>query len=171
MELANKYISRNFEVRKSYEAGIVLTGPEVKACKMGQVNFKGAYCAFGDKIASDIVARDNKSIRYKNHPLAVTSSSLFLKKCYIAPYVPAKREQKGYDPYFPRLLLLNHKELFFLRSKINEKGMSIMPIKFYTKNRLIKLEIALVQGLKKYDKREKIKQKEFKKRRQQMTYK
>ena len=151
MELRNKYISRNFTVKKSYEAGIVLTGPEVKACKMGQVNFKGAYCAFGDKILKE-------------------SSSLYLKKCYVSPYVPAKREQKDYAPYHPRLLLLNQKELIFLRSKINERGVSIMPIRMYTKKRMIKLEIAIVQGLKKYDKREKIKEKEFKKRKQKIIY-
>jgi len=139
MEIINKNITKNFDIKKTIQAGIVLSGPEVKSCKTGEVSFKGAYCGFID-------------------------NNLYLKNFYIAPYKPAKGAQLDYNPYQPRKLLLSRKELRFLQGKVGEKGITILPNRIYTKSRLVKIEVAVAQGLKKHDKREKIKKKEFARR-------
>jgi SsrA-binding protein len=147
MEVINKQISRNYEIIKKFEAGIILTGPEVKSAKLSNLNFKAAYCAIG----------------------GTQQEGLRLKNFYIAPYLPAKREQVSFDPYRPRQLLLHQKELDFLFGKLKEAGMTVIPLRIYTKHHLVKLEIGLARGLKKYDKREKIKEEEFKRRKQRLV--
>ncbi|MBI4359737.1 MAG: SsrA-binding protein SmpB [Candidatus Jacksonbacteria bacterium] len=146
MEIVNKHASRLYEVIKRIKVGIKLTGGEVKSCKAGRINFTGAYCAF-----SPITAR------------------LTLRNFYIAPYAPAKREQRGYDPYRERTLLLKKQELIFISGKAKEKGIAIVPLKIYTDRRLVKCEIGIARGLKKYDKREKLKKEEFARRKQRIV--
>lgn len=135
-ELINRYISTQYELKDRFEAGIILTGPEVKSCKLKAINFKGAYCGF-------------------------ENGELHLKNFYIAPYKPAKREQRSYDPYRPRKLLLHKKELLKIEMRVKTPGITAVPIRMYTKRGFVKLEISLAQGLKKYDKREKIKKREL----------
>ena len=154
MKIINKYISRNYEIKDKFEAGLVLFGPEVKSCKLGQVNFKGAYCGLGEG------AREGFG--------STGIQNLFLKNFYIAPYPPAKREQQNYNPNRPRKLLLKRKELDYLLGKSKEKRITIVPLRIYTKSGFVKVEIATAQGLKKYDKREKIKEKEFRRRKQRI---
>jgi len=86
MEVKNKYVFGSYDIKDQYDAGIVLTGPEVKSCKASNVQFKGAYCSFD-------------------------GPHLVLKDFFIAPYPPARREQESYDPKGIRRLLLNKKEL------------------------------------------------------------
>lgn len=146
MEVANKKSARLYEIIKRLKAGIVLTGAEVKSCKGLRVNFTGAYCGFSED-----------------------GARLVLKNFYIAPYAPAAREQRAYNPYQERVLLLSKSELVFLFGKLKEKGITITPLRLYTDRRLVKCEIGVCRGLKKYDKREKLKIEEFARRKQRMV--
>ena len=140
MEIVNKYFSREYDIIELFEAGIVLSGPEVKACKQGNVSFQGAYCSLGE------------------------DGILVLKNFYIAPYAPAAREQISYEPLHLRRLLLRKHELKKLHGRLSESGVTLVPKKLYTKNRIVKVQIALAKGLVKKDKREKLKKREFERR-------
>ena len=126
----------SYEILETYQAGLVLTGPEVKAAKLGQMSLKGSY-----------VTIDNKS-------------EVWLVKAHIIPYKPARNAQKKYDPDRPRKLLLHKKEISSLIGKSRQRGLTIIPINVYTKKGLIKTDIALARGKTKVDKRETIKKRE-----------
>ena len=126
----------NYEPLARFETGIVLTGAEVKAVKLGQISLKGAY-----------VTLDH-------------GSEAWLVNCHISPYLPARGQQAAYDPLRRRKLLLHKKEINTLIGSGKQKGLTIIPISVYTKSGLIKLEIALSRGKTKLDKREKIKERE-----------
>ena len=126
----------NFKILEKFEAGLVLTGPEVKSAKKGSVNLQGSY----------VMPRGRE---------------LWLTGCHIAPYGPAKGVQKSYDPKRDRKLLLTHKELSYLLGKFSAKGLTIVPISVYTTHRLVKVQIAVAQGKTKSDKRVSIKKKEL----------
>jgi len=132
----NKEISRNFEILDKYEAGVVLTGPEVKSIKQGKINLKGSYIRLG---------RDG---------------NLQLIGAHIAHYKPSGTG-RAYNPTRPRKLLLNKKEINNLSAKLRQKGLTIAPTRVYTKKGLVKFEIALLKGLKKHDKRAKIKKRDI----------
>ncbi len=133
--IQNKDIFRNYEILETFEAGIELYGFEVKSILTGKGSLKGSY------------------VTYKGR-------ELFLVNFYIPPY-QKKNVFKDYDPLRPKRLLLKKREIDYLISKIKTKGLTVLPLKIYNKNRLIKVEIAVVRGLKKYEKREKLKEKEF----------
>ena len=126
----------NYEIMEKFHAGIVLTGPEVKSVKGGRISLRGSYI----RIDHD--------------------SEAWLVNCHVAPYEPAKNVQIGYDPQKPRKLLLRKKEINSLIGKSKQKGLTIIPTSVYTNKRLIKVEIALVKGKTKLDKRETIKKRE-----------
>ena len=132
----NKKALFDYEILKKFEAGVSLRGFEVKSIKKGLMNLRGSY----------ISMRENE---------------LFLVNANIAPYQP-KNAPKDYDPERPVKLLLNKKEIEYLIGKTAEKGLTLVPVSVYTKGRLIKLEFALVRSQKKFEKREKIKEREFK---------
>jgi SsrA-binding protein len=132
----NKESLFNFEILDTWQAGLVLTGPEVKAVKAGQLSLKGSF------------------IQLDSH------NEAWLTNTYIAPYKPAKTHQTGYDPYQRRKLLLTKREIDSIIGKKAQKGLTIVPISVYTKRRLIKIEIGLARGKSKVDKRESIKKKE-----------
>ncbi|MDX9893443.1 MAG: SsrA-binding protein SmpB [Patescibacteria group bacterium] len=133
----NKQALHDYQVLDKAEAGIVLSGPEVKAVKNGQINLKGSHISIDPK------------------------SEVWLIGTHISPYKPASANQKDYRPTRDRKLLLNHKEIDQLRGKSKEKGLTILPISVYTRGSLIKVEIAVVRGKKHYDKRETIKRREI----------
>lgn len=133
--IQNKDVFRNYEILEKFNAGIELKGFEVQSLFSGKGSLKGSY------------------VSYKGN-------ELFLKNFYIPPY-QEKNTPPDYNPYRDRKLLLHRKEIDHLLSRIKQPGLTIVPLKIYNKNRLIKVEIALVKGLKKYEKREKIKKKEF----------
>ena len=133
---ANKAGLFNYEVIQTYQAGLVLSGPEVKAAKLGQMSLKGSYVTIDP------------------------SGEAWLLKSYIAPYKPASGVQAKYDPSDKRKLLLHKKEISSLIGKIKQKGLTIIPINVYTKKGLIKTDIALARGKTKIDKREAIKKRE-----------
>lgn len=130
----NKKALHNYHVQEKFEAGIVLTGAEVKSVKGGQINLMGSY----------ISARDNQ---------------LWLINCHISPYKMASTQQ-GYNPTHDRKLLLKRKEISSLVGTLTAKGLTVLPISVYTKGSLIKLEIGVCRGKKQYDKRETIKKRD-----------
>jgi SsrA-binding protein len=126
----------SYEVLETYQAGIVLSGPEVKAIKLGQVSLKGSYVTIDQ------------------------NGEAWLTKAHISSYKPARNVQEKYDPDQPRKLLLNKKEIDKLIGKSKQKGLTIIPINVYTKRGLIKVDIALARGKTRIDKREVIKNRE-----------
>jgi SsrA-binding protein len=147
----NKKIGFSYETIDKYEAGIKLTGPEVKAVKSGLINLNGSYVSI--------------EFSAKNKP------SLILKNCRISKYTKSGYAQTKYDPLRDRELLLNKKEIHTLIGKLNIKGLTLIPISVYNMRRLIKFELALVKGKSKLDKREHIKKRDVNRRIRQKVHK
>lgn len=135
--ITNKEGLFNNEVLEKWQTGIVLSGQETKATKLGQVSLKGSFIQIDSR------------------------GEVWLINSYIGHYKPAKNQQIGYNPSKKRKLLLNRKEIDALIGKKAQKGLTIIPISLYTNKRLIKVEIALVRGKTKLDKREIIKKREI----------
>jgi len=133
--IQNPGVHYHYQILESFEAGIELKGFEVKALREGKGSLKGSY----------VTIKDNEA---------------YLVNFNIPPYQP-KNTPKDYDENRPRKLLLKRKEIKYLIGKIKEKKLIIIPTKIYSKRNLIKVEIALAKALKKYEKREKIKEREF----------
>ncbi len=124
----------DYEILEKFEAGLVLSGAEVKSIKNGRMNLTGSYINFHN-------------------------SELYLIGAFIAPYQP-KNQPTDYDPSSSRKLLLRKKEIVSLTGKIKPKGLTLIPLKVYNKGRRIKLELAVARGKKQYDKREVIAKRE-----------
>lgn len=129
----NKKAFHDYHILEKYEAGFVLTGPEVKSTKKGQINLKGSY----------VMARGNE---------------IWLINCHISPY--RMGNLKNYKPTRDRKLLLNKKEISSLIGKLQSKGLTVLPLSVYTKGSLVKVEVGVAKGKKEYDKREIIKKRE-----------
>lgn len=132
--IKNKKALFDYEILEKFEAGLVLTGGEVKSIKTGQASLRGAY----------VVEMDG---------------GLRLIGAHVSPYQPAN-QPADYDPTRPRPILLKSKQLKYLKGKLKEKGLTLIPLRMYTKRSLVKLEIGLAKGKKKYDKRQQIKRRE-----------
>jgi SsrA-binding protein len=130
----NKKAYFTYQVLEKFEAGVVLTGQEVKSIKSGRISIKGSY----------VVLRDEEP---------------YLIGANIPPYQP-KNAPPDYNPEKSRKLLLNKKEIKYLIGKTKEKGLTLVPLKVYTKNAKIKVEFGLARGKKKVDKREIIKKRD-----------
>jgi len=138
MELAtNKKALFDYTLLEKMEAGLVLTGPEVKSVRAGQINLKGAFITFHN-------------------------GNAYLTGAHISRYQPAGK-QPEYEPDCSRRLVLHKREILYLQGKSQEKGLTIIPISVYTKNRFLKLEIAVGKGKKEFDKRETIKKRDTEK--------
>jgi SsrA-binding protein len=135
----NKRAKFDYEILATYEAGLVLFGHEVKSIRTGHVSLKGAYVT---------VKRTSKNL-----------PELLLINAHISMYKKASGI-KDYDPTRPRKLLVKKNEIKHLLGKKDEQGLTLVPIKIYTKRSLIKLEFGIGKGKKKYDKREAIKKRE-----------
>ncbi len=131
----NKRARFDYEFLETFEGGLALSGAEVKSCKEGHVQLKGAF-------------------------ISIKDGELWLRNAYIAPYKPAGK-QPDYDPDQDRKILVHRAELKRLIGKTQEAGLTIVPISLYTKARLVKLEFALARGKKKYEKRETIKKRDL----------
>ncbi len=131
----NKKAFHDYEILEKFEAGIVLNGQEVKSIKEGRVSLKGSY----------VVIR-------KEEP--------FLIGVNIPPYQP-KNAPEDYNPERARKLLLTKKQIKYLMGKSNERGLTLVPLKVYTKRGLIKLKFGVCRGKKAHDKRKKIKDREI----------
>lgn len=132
----NKEANFNYQFLETFEAGLVLTGPEVKSAKAGQISLKGSYVSIGPE------------------------GEAWLVNCHISAYQPARGQQADYDPERRRKLLLHKKEIDSLIGKSRQKGLTIVPTSVYTKKGLIKLGLALARGKSQRDKRETIKKRE-----------
>lgn len=136
--LENKKAYFDFEVLEKLEAGLELRGFEVKSLRQGRGSILGSRAIIRGEEAY-IVGMD------------------------IPPYQP-KNAPADYEPQRTRRLLLQKSEIKYLIGKAEERGLTIIPIKVYTKGPRIKIEIAVVRGKKKYDKREKIKERDTKRK-------
>lgn len=131
VHIVNRKASFEYHFLDEYEAGIMLTGTEIKSIREGNANLKEAYCAFKD-------------------------DELFIRNMYIAEYKYGTIH--NHETKRIRKLLLKKQELRKLQKKVKEKGFTIVPYKLYISERgLAKVKIMLAQGKKSYDKRESIK--------------
>lgn len=124
----------NYVIEEDFEAGVMLSGAEVKSVRDGQVSIKEAYAT-------------------------VRGNEVFLTNAHISPFKPARQE--GYLPTQPRKLLLNKNEINKLIGKVQSEKAVLVPISVYDKNGKIKIKIGLGKGKKKYDKREQIKKRDI----------
>lgn len=123
----NRYASHAYQLLERYEAGLQLTGTEVKAAKTGKVQLKDSYAE-------------------------VTGNEAWLVNAHISQYSHGNRE--NHDPVRRRKLLLHRQEIDKLLGKTREKGLTLIPTKMYLKAGRIKCEIAVGRGKKLHDKRE-----------------
>ncbi len=130
----NRKARFDYEILETFEAGIELKGSEVKSIRQGKVSIKGAYADIQD-------------------------GEVYLIGMHIAPYDPSG--SFGHDPLRPKKLLLHKREIKRLIGKVKERGLTLVPIRVYLKGHLVKVELALVRGKRKYDKREEIKRREL----------
>ena len=131
--ISNKKAFFDYEILEKFEAGMILSGAEVKAIRAGKANLKGSY-------------------------VAILSDGPYVFELHISEY--DKRSDKViYNPIQKRKLLLNKKEIETLVKIEKTSGLTIVPTKIYFKRGLIKLEIAVGKGKKNYDKRNALKQK------------
>ncbi|KKR89294.1 MAG: SsrA-binding protein [Candidatus Wolfebacteria bacterium GW2011_GWA2_42_10] len=131
----NKKARFDYEILETYEAGLELKGFEVKSIKSGRINLVGSYA----------IIRNNEA---------------WLINADIPPYQP-KNAPLDYNSKRNRRLLLKKSEIKNLIGRIHEKGLTLMPLKIYTKNSKIKIEICLGKSRKKADKRELIRKREI----------
>lgn len=134
--VTNKKASFDFELLERFEAGADLLGTEVKSLRQGKGKLEGAH-------------------------IVVRSGEAYLVGADIPPFQKANAP-KGYDQTRARKLLLSRKELAQLFTESEKKGLTIIPVRWYNKNSMLKLEIAIARGKKKYDKRESIKARDTK---------
>ncbi len=116
----------DYFIEDTYEAGIALTGSEIKSVRAGRVNLRDSF----------VLIKDGEA---------------WLINAHIAPYKQAGRQ--NHDPRRPRKLLLHRYQINRLMGRVQEKGYTIVPLKMYLKGRWAKVEIALAKGKKLYDKR------------------
>lgn len=133
-KIINRRASYDYQLLEKFEAGIALTGAEVKSVKAGHMKLEEAF----------VQIRDNEA---------------WLVNAHIHPYAFA--DNRDYDSRRSRKLLLHKNELLKIAQQAAEKGLTIVPIACYNKHNRVKLEIALAKGKKKYEKREAMKRKDL----------
>lgn len=129
----NKKANHDYFIEDTYEAGLVLTGTEIKSIRRGRINLKDSYC---------------QNVR----------GEMFVYNMHISHFEEGNRF--NHEPLRPRKLLLKKKQIAILEEAKNGTGISIVPLKLYIKNGYAKLLIAIAKGKKNYDKRHTLKQKE-----------
>jgi len=125
----NRKARHDYFVEDSYEAGIILTGTEIKSIRAGRVNLKDSYAEIVD-------------------------GEVWLNQMHISPYEQGNRF--NHEPLRKRKLLLHRSEIARLAGKVQQQGMTLIPLKIYIKNGLAKIELGLCKGKKIYDKRQDI---------------
>ncbi len=129
----NRKAYHNYQIGESVEAGMVLTGSEIKSIRAGRANLGDAY-------------------------VRTEAGELWLVNAHLARYEAASHF--SHEPTRPRKLLLHRKQIDSLTSKVLERGFTLVPLRLYIKGRLAKVEVALAKGKKLYDKRESIARRE-----------
>lgn len=128
----NKKASHDYYILETYECGIVLTGTEIKAIRVGKVNLQDSFCT-------------------------IRNNEMFVNGLNISKYEMGNIF--NHKPVRTRKLLLHKKEIIKIHSKIQKEGYTLVPLNIILKNGLAKLNIGLAKGKKLYDKREDMKQK------------
>ena len=129
----NRKANFQYSIVKKYEAGIVLLGTEVKSLRDSKVNLQESYAKF-------------------------KKDGLWLMNCHISEYKYGNLN--NHEPLRQKKLLLNKSELKRIKVQMQEKGLTLIPLKIYFKSSLIKIEMGIAKGKKLYDKRESIKKRE-----------
>ncbi|MFK7800907.1 MAG: SsrA-binding protein SmpB [Anaerolineae bacterium] len=138
-QTGEKIVSKNrrahydYHLGERYEAGLVLTGTEIKSIRNSKADLKRAY------------ARPD-------------NGEVWIIDLHISPYEQGNRE--NHEPERPRKLLLNRREIFKIEKALNDKGATLIPTRLYLKNGLAKVEIAVATGKKNYDKRQAVAKKD-----------
>jgi len=137
MAIINRRVRHEYHILETYEAGMILTGPEVKSIRLGLANLAEAHCL-------------------------VRRGRVLLMGCHISPYKPAAMNNPN-EPARTRELLLKKHELERLEGKLKEQGLTLVPLKLYFNARnFAKLEIGLARGKKMHDKRLDLKERDIK---------
>ncbi len=123
----NKKAWHDYFVDEKYEAGVALTGTEIKSVRAGKVNLKDSYCSF-------------------------EGGEIFAVGVHISPYEQGNRF--NHVPLRDKKLLLHRREILKLQGKVQQKGFSVVPLSLYFSGSYVKMEIGLCRGKKLYDKRE-----------------
>jgi SsrA-binding protein len=131
----NRRATHDYHILEKFEAGLVLTGAEVKSAKGGRLSLQGAY-------------------------VLPKGTELWLTGASIAAYPPAQGSAALHQPDRDRKLLLKHTELNHLLGKLREGGLTVVPLSVYTSHRFIKVELALARGKTRYDKRATVRKRE-----------
>ena len=129
----NRKARYEYEILDRFEAGLVLTGPEVKSLRAGRVDLVDSYAD-------------------------LERGELWLRKLHIGPYEQAGRE--NLEPTRSRKLLLHRAEISRLASRVAERGLTLIPLSLYWKDGRAKVELGLARGRRRYDKRQAIRRRE-----------
>jgi len=140
--IVNRKARFNYELLETVEAGVVLTGAEVKSAKLGQVSLKEAFCRVDD------------------------NQELWLHNAHIHPYKFSRNED--YETTRTRKLLLKKREILSLAKQVEGKKLNLIPTAMYTKKGRVKVEVALARSKKQWDKRRVIKEREQKRKARQV---
>ncbi len=134
----NRKAWHDYEVLDTYEAGIVLSGTEVKSVRAGKINLMDSYAQ------------------------ASSDGGIYIHRMHISEFTQGNRY--NHKPYDNRKLLLHAREIAYLRREVEQKHLTLVPLRVYFKKQWIKVEIGLCKGRKDYDKRHVIAEKDNKKR-------
>lgn len=129
----NRKARHDYFIEDEFEAGLVLTGTEVKSLRQGRANLKDAYAR-------------------------IKKGEVWVHQMHISPYAFAYYD--NHDPLRVRKLLLHRHEIKQLYGKMNEKGYALIPLRLYFRDGKVKLQLALAKGKKKYDKRDSIRRRD-----------
>ena len=129
----NRKARHDFIIEDTYEAGIVLTGSEIKSIRAGQVNLRESYAV-------------------------IRNGEAWLLNAHISQYKQASYQ--NHEPLRERKLLLNRREIDRLAGKLQEKGLTLVPLRIYLKNSWAKVELGLARGKKSFDKRQALRERD-----------
>lgn len=133
----NRKARHDYHIEDTLEAGMVLTGSEIKSIRAGQVNLRDSYATVRD-------------------------GELWLMNAHISPYKQATHQ--NHEPKRDRKLLVHRRQINRLTGKLQEKGLTLVPLKLYLKESWAKVELGLARGKKLYDKRQTLREKEDRRR-------
>lgn len=140
MKILNKKATFNYHILQTLEAGIILSGSEVKSIRLGRMDFSDSFAK-------------------------IQNGQVYLKNMFIPPYQGGVKE--GYDPKRDRKLLLHKEQIEDLAIKTQKGGMALIPLSVYSTRNMFKIELAIAQTKKKFDKRKAIKERDEKRRMEQ----
>lgn len=138
----NRRARHEYELLEIFEAGIELFGTEVKSARQGKVNLKDAFAK-------------------------VEAGEMWLYNCHVSPYDHGNRF--NHDPVRKRRLLLHRREIRKIKQTMQEKGLTLVPLKIFFKRNWVKVDLALARGKHLYDKRESVQRRETKRQLDRLT--